>query len=95
MIGKIAPDKWKHFFAGIGLGAMLQAIFIYIMPTYLTITVWISFLLVLLISYGVELTSKLTKRGHYDLWDALASVLGGIIGIGLILLFVMNTYKIV
>ena len=41
------------------------------------------------ISYGFELTSKLTGRGHYDLMDAAASILGGLLSIGVLLLLKM------
>ena len=47
----------------------------------------ISFILVVAISYGFELFSLVTKKGHYDILDAVAGLMGGVIGIGMILFF--------
>ena len=41
---------------------------------------------VVVISYGFELFSKITGIGVYDFMDAVASVIGGIIGMGLVLI---------
>ena len=43
---------------------------------------------VVVISYGFELFSKITGIGVYDFMDAVASVIGGIIGMGLVLVSV-------
>ena len=40
---------------------------------------------VVVISYGFEFFSKITGIGVYDFMDAVASVIGGIIGMGLVL----------
>ena len=37
-------------------------------------------LLVSIISYGFELYSKYTGHGHYELMDAVASIVGGVLG---------------
>jgi len=87
MLNKIAPDKWKHFFVGILMGAILQAFLLFLIPAHPILTLVIVLILVIIISYGFELTSKLTRRGHYDLMDAVASTIGGILGMGLMLLF--------
>ncbi|MEP7233555.1 MAG: hypothetical protein ABI691_25065 [Ginsengibacter sp.] len=84
---RIAPDKWKHFFVGIGMGATLQILAWYIMPQHLVAGIAIAFAFVILISYGFELFSLITKRGHYEILDAVAGVIGGIIGIAAIVLF--------
>ena len=46
----------------------------------------IAFILVICISYGFELYSLITKKGHYEILDAVASIIGGAIGMGIILL---------
>ena len=90
MFRKIAPDKWKHFFVGIVMGAILQAFLWFLIPDWHELSTGISFLLVLLISYGFELFSKFTGMGHYDFIDAVAGVAGGILGMGIVLLFQLN-----
>ncbi|MGZ3839480.1 MAG: hypothetical protein ACXVMS_02790 [Flavisolibacter sp.] len=86
LIRKIAPDKWKHFFVGIGMGLCFQAFFNWWMPSrHLTGTL-MAFLAVVVISYGFELFSKWTGRGHYEVMDAVAAIIGGLIGMGLVLL---------
>lgn len=82
---KIAPDKWKHFYAGIFLGLVLQAFFLFLLDDQLTIAFLISMGLVVAISYGFELFSKITGMGHHDLLDAVASIIGGMLGIVLTL----------
>lgn len=82
---KIAPDKWKHFFVGIVMGAVLHAFF-----SFLSDAPGLSILLALFFSiaigYGFELFSKFTGKGHYDAMDAVAAVIGAILGIGAVLL---------
>ena len=83
MFGKIAPDKKKHFFVGIPLGVFLQlftSLYFYNSPGYALLS---SFAFLCAICYGFELFSKITGRGHADNMDAIAGILGGIIGIGL------------
>ncbi len=84
---KIAPDKWKHFFVGILMGATLQIVMWFLMPQRYQTGILISFILVVAISYGFELVSLITKKGHYDILDAVAGIIGGASGMGLILLF--------
>ena len=86
-MNRIAPDKWKHFFVGIVMGATLQTCTWYIMPDRYFTSVIISFILVIAISYGFELFSLFTGRGHYEIKDAVAGIIGGTIGVGFILLF--------
>jgi glycopeptide antibiotics resistance protein len=86
---KIAPDKWKHFFVGILMGATLQICMWYLMPNHYLTGTLTSFILVVAISYGFELLSLLTKKGHYDILDAVAGIIGGVIGMGIILLFLI------
>lgn len=84
---KIAPDKWKHFFAGILMGAVLQGFGWWLLPSAFIMATVIAFTIVIAVSYGFELFSKITGKGHYDVIDAVASVIGGIVGMVIILLF--------
>ena len=86
MAKKIAPDKWKHFYVGILMGLVLQGFASFLLKDHLPFATGIAFILVLLISYGFEVFSKLTGLGHYDFMDAVASTIGGILGMGLTLL---------
>ncbi len=80
---KITPDKWKHFWAGIALGAVLQASCFYMIADNIYATAF-AFAAIVFISYGFELFSKFTGKGHYEVLDAVASIIGGIIGIAII-----------
>ena len=86
MANKIAPDKWKHFYVGIVMGLVLQGFAGFLLKDHLLLAVGIAFFLVLAISYGFELFSKLSGMGHYDVIDAVAGVIGGVLGMGLMLL---------
>jgi hypothetical protein len=83
---KIAPDKWKHFYVGIFMGGFLQAFMLFLLKDHFMLATFIAFFLVLLISYGFELISLITGRGHYDAWDAVAGSIGGIAGMAMFIL---------
>ena len=85
MVSKIQPDKWRHFFAGILMGLVLQALGWWLLPMqWVTVTI-LAFVLVIAVSYGFELFSKITGKGYYEVMDAVASTIGGVIGIAIIL----------
>ena len=86
MIKRVAPDKWKHFFVGIAMGAMLQGFASFLLRDHLVIATAIAFVFVLAISYGFELFSKTTGLGIYDILDAVASAVGGVLGMALALI---------
>ena len=86
MFKNIAPDKWKHFFVGIGMGAVLQSFVSFLLQDHIIPATTIAFIIVLGISYGFELFSKLTGFGRYDFADAVASAIGGTLGMGVALL---------
>lgn len=86
---KIAPDKWKHFFVGIVMGAVLQVVFFWILNV-VTASVLISLLFSVVVGYGFELYSKFTGKGHYEVLDAVAAVVGACVGIALA--FVTTTH---
>ena len=79
---KIEADKWKHFYAGIILGAVLLAFLLFLLDGSLITGILLSFALVIAISYGFELFSKITGMGHHDVMDAIASIIGGVVGMG-------------
>ena len=87
MIRKVTPDKWKHFFVGIVMGIVLQGFASFLLRDHLILATTIAFILVIVISYGFELFSKTTGFGIYDFIDAVASVIGGVFGMSLTLLF--------
>jgi hypothetical protein len=95
MIKKIAPDKWKHFYVGILMGAFLQGLGIWILSNHPVISTSLVLLIVIIISYGFELFSKITGMGRYDFMDAVASVIGGVGGMGIVwaALWTFHHYK--
>lgn len=85
MFKKIAPDKWRHFYVGILMGAVLQGVGIWFFNLDLILITVIVFLVVCAISYGFELFSKITGKGVYEVMDAVASVIGGVVGMGVVM----------
>ena len=62
------------------MGGFLQAVIFWLLPgSFMTATI-IVVLMIVVISYGFELFSKFSGLGHYDIYDAIASVIGGVIG---------------
>jgi hypothetical protein len=47
----------------------------------------IVFAIVIIISYGFELYSKITGHGHHEIMDAVAAIIGGVVGMGIVLIF--------
>ncbi|MCW3118152.1 MAG: hypothetical protein JWM28_2234 [Chitinophagaceae bacterium] len=89
---KIAPDKWKHFYVGIPSGAVIYGLAILNWPQQKPIAIAVSFLILVAVCYGFELFSLLTGKGHYEVNDALAGILGGTIGIFVVLFFLKLTF---
>ena len=83
MLKKIAPDKWRHIYVGILMGIVLQAAAFWLLRQQLVMGTLIVLFIVIAISYGFELFSKITGWGVYDIWDAVASVAGGVAGMAL------------
>lgn len=82
---KWEADKWKHFWVGIPLGFLLLSGAGYFFKHGLTVSVLIAFALLVLVCYGFELLSLITGKGHYDIVDVIAGVIGGMIGLGIAL----------
>ena len=70
------------------MGAMLQAFMWWLLPIQLEFITLFAFIMVIAVSYGFELFSKITGMGRYDFIDAVASAIGGVLGMGIILLVV-------
>lgn len=87
MFKYIQPDKWRHFEVGILMGLVLQFVSWNVFTGSTGKITLISFVAVIAISYGFELFSKITKLGRYDFMDAVASAIGGGVGIALALPF--------
>lgn len=86
MLRNIQPDKWKHFFVGIAMGAFLEAVMLWLLPDSIIQATIIVFVIVVAISYGFELFSKFSGWGHYDVNDAIASIIGGVIGMSVMVI---------
>lgn len=86
MLRNIKPDKWKHFLVGIVMGVVLQLAGYWLFP-YSTATAMLTALgVVIAISFGFELFSLVSGLGHYDFYDAIASIIGGVLGMGIAIL---------
>ena len=81
-------DKWKHFYVGIALGMIMQFLVFYLFNMQPLFSCMLTFAALLVICYGFELYSLLTGKGHYEIMDAIAGILGGSLGIALISLFI-------
>jgi VanZ family protein len=86
-MSKFGPDKWKHFFVGLAMGIVLQLVCGWLLPTHVIVATLITFIIVVAISYGFELYSKFTGHGHYEVLDAVAAIIGGVLGMGAVLIF--------
>lgn len=81
MFRNIKRDKWKHFFVGLGLGLVLEAFMLHFFPQFQWVGSVLVFFFIALISYGFELFSLVFKKGHYDVLDAVAGAVGGLLGV--------------
>ena len=62
------------------MGVVLQALGLWFLSGQIALGTGIVLIIVIVISYGFELFSKFTGLGHYDFMDAVASVIGGVLG---------------
>lgn len=80
MFNRIARDKWRHFYVGIVMGAFLESFGFWVWPKNVGKVSFLVLIIIIAVSYGFELFSKITGKGRYDFLDAVASVIGGVIG---------------
>ena len=66
------------------MGAVLQWTGWWLWTGHIYRVTVIAFIIVMAVSYGFELFSKFTGLGRYDMMDAVASIIGGVLGMGLI-----------
>lgn len=86
MLKGIQQDKWRHFIVGLAMGLLFQRLVILFFPSFLWLGSAIVLALIIILSYGFELWSLVFKRGHYDILDAVAGIVGGILGMAIIVL---------
>ena len=84
---KIEPDKKKHFWVGMLMGVIIRIFTLYLFPQSYLLGIVITFILIVAVCYGFELFSLVTKMGHYEILDAVAGIIGGSFGMGIVLLF--------
>jgi hypothetical protein len=89
---KIAEDKWRHFFVGIPIGSITQIFADYIAPGRMLASGTLALLAVAGVGYGFELFSKISGKGHHELMDAIATILGGVIGIAVTMAILMKLF---
>lgn len=68
---------------GILMGAVLQSAAWFVFPVQPIAGILVVLAIVVLISYGFELFSLISGRGHHDIKDAVASIIGGVVGMAL------------
>ena len=69
---------------GIGMGVVLQLFFDFLLPSNKGLAIGLAVLITAVVSYGFELFSKITGKGTYDMGDAWAGLIGGLLGIGIV-----------
>ena len=70
------------------MGAVLQLAGYWLLAGHIYWATAIAFAIVVAVSYGFELFSKFTGRGHYEILDAVAAIIGGVLGMGIAWLWV-------
>ncbi len=74
------------------MGSILQIVAEYIAPGRMVVSGILALVAVIGISYGFELFSRITGKGHHEIKDAVASILGGIIGIAVTITILMTVF---
>lgn len=62
------------------MGVVLQLAGFFLFPGEVMYGVVFAFIGIVVISYGFELFSLVTGKGHHELMDAVAAVVGGVLG---------------
>lgn len=68
------------------MGAIFRIFTLYFFPDQYIWSIVFTFILIVVLTYGFELFSLITGKGHYEVMDAVAGTIGGTIGMGIILL---------
>ena len=66
------------------MGGTLQLVGHWLLPHAAIMSSVLAFAVVIAISYGFELFSLVSGLGRYDVYDAIASVIGGVSGMAMI-----------
>jgi hypothetical protein len=85
MQNNLAMGKWKNFTTGILIGAATQAVLWIILPPQVKLVTLVSLIAVMVLNYGFDIYAK-RKKGNYEVLDAAAGTIGGVIGMTMILL---------
>jgi len=83
---KIKADKWRHFYAGAGIAILLCSIGA-LMNINLKLVFIFAFIILVCVSFGFEIFSLISGLGRYDIWDAVATIIGGTVGMGICMVF--------
>lgn len=67
------------------MGIVLQLAGYWLFPYSATTAMLAALSVVIAISFGFELFSLITGLGHYDFYDAIASIIGGVIGMVIVI----------
>ena len=68
------------------MGAIFRIFTLYFFPGQYILSIVLTFVLIVGLTYGFELFSLITGKGHYEVMDAVGGTIGAIIGMGIILL---------
>ena len=85
MLNNVAMDKWKHFLSGIAMGVAIQGCLWLLLPPQIKLITLASLILVMVLNYGFDVYAK-RKNGNYEVLDAAAGTIGGVIGMTVILI---------
>ena len=79
---KIARDKQKHILVGILMGVLFPIVGLWMWPRDIFLSVMISLAVVVVVGFGFEFYSLISGHGHAEWMDAIATLAGGLIGLG-------------
>ncbi len=78
---KIEGDKQKHIIVGALIAAVTYASAVIFWPGHIWLPVVLAIGATTLIGFGFELFSLITRIGHAEWMDGIATVAGGVIGV--------------
>ena len=88
---KWEQDKWKHFLIGVPLGFGLLYGSRFAVPENLFLSGFLAISLLVFICFMFEIFSLISDLGFYELMDAIAGVMGGILGMIILYIFISFT----